>query len=79
MPVHCFIWLPALHLWSGRRAGRQTGRQVNENLSFSDFVFEILYLDACKSFLVFSLKLDGLIFSKGDFRRIRCLLDDNYL
>ena len=29
----CFIWPPALQLWSGRQAGRQ----ADENSSFSDF------------------------------------------
>ena len=27
--VHCFVWPPALQLWSGRLAGRQVVKQEN--------------------------------------------------
>ena len=43
--VRCFVWPPALQLWSGR----QESRVVDEN--FEEH-FKILYLATCKCFLV---------------------------
>ena len=57
--TRCFVWPPALRLWSSR----------HKNSSFSDF--KKFYIWLCASvflFLMLYLMLDGLLlFRKGDF------------
>ena len=50
MAMRCFVWPPALQLWSGRLA--------DEKLNFGDFLKFYNYLTTCKCFLVFNAVFD---------------------
>ena len=47
MAVHCFVWPPALQLWSGRKAGRQVGNVEENSKSIISLLKKNLYLTAC--------------------------------